>query len=76
MRAKSETFDKFQEFKTFVEKQTGSQIRALRSDNGGEFDSHHFKDLCWETGIKRELSVPYNPQQNGLLRERTEQSVR
>ena len=49
---------------TFIEKQTGSHIRALRSD--GEFDSHHLKDLCWEAGIKRELSVPYNPQQNGV----------
>ena len=49
---------------TFIEKQTGSHIRALRSD--GEFDSHHLKDLCWEAGIKREMSVPYNPQQNGV----------
>ena len=62
MKAKSETFAKFQEFKTFIEKQTESHIRALRFDNGDEFDSHHFKDLCWEAGIKRELTVPYNPQ--------------
>ena len=71
MKAKSETFDKFQEFKTFVEKQMGSHIRTLRSDNGGEFDSHHFKDfkdLCRETWIKRELIVPYNPQQNGVAK--------
>ena len=66
MKAKSETFSKFQEFKTFIEKQKGSHIRALRSDNGGEFDSHHFKDLCRESWIKRELTVPYNPQQNGV----------
>ena len=39
---------------TFIEKQTGSHIRALRSD--GEFDSHHLKDLCWEVGIEREES--------------------
>ena len=64
MKANSETFVKFWEFKTFVEKQTGSHIHALRSDNGGEFDSHYFKDLCRETRIKRELTVPYNPQQN------------
>ena len=51
---------------TFIEKQTGSHIRALRSDNGGEFDSHPFTDLCRDSGIKRELSVPYNPQQNGV----------
>ena len=61
MKAKSETFDKFQEFKTFIEKQMGSHIHALRFDNGGEFDSHHFNDLHQESGIKRELTVPYNP---------------
>ena len=38
----------------------------MRSDNGGEFDSHHFIDLCRDSGIKRELTVPYNPQQNGV----------
>ena len=62
MKAKNETFAKFQEFKTFIEKQIGSHIRALRSDNGGEFDSHHFNDLRRDSGIKRELTVPYNPQ--------------
>ena len=62
MKAKSETFAKFQEFKAFIEKQTGRHIWALRLDNGGEFDSHHFDDLCRESGIIRELIVPYNPQ--------------
>ena len=66
MKAKSETFNKFKEFKTFIKKQMGSHIRALRSNNGHEFDSHHFIDLCQEAGIKRELTVPYNPQQNGV----------
>ena len=64
MKAKSETFAKFKEFKSFIEKQMGLHIRALSSNNGGEFDSHHFKDLCLESRIKRELTVPYNPQQN------------
>ena len=67
MKAKSESFHKFKEFKTFVKKQMGSHIHALRSDNGGEFDSHHFNDLCRESGIKRELTIPYNPQQNGVV---------
>ena len=62
MKAKSETFAKFQEFKTFIEKHTGMHISALRSDNGGEFYSHQFDDLCGDSGIKRELIVPYNPQ--------------
>ena len=58
MKEKSETFAKFQEFKTFIEKQTGPHIYALSSDNGDEFDSHHFIDLCRDLGIKRELTVP------------------
>ena len=68
MKTKSETFAKFQEFKAFIEKQTGRHIRALRLDNGGEFDSHHFDNLCREPGIKRELTVPYNPQQNRVAK--------
>ena len=71
VKAKNETFAKFQEFKTFIEKQTGSHIRALRSDNGGEFDSHHFIDLYRDSGIKRELTVPYNPQQNGVAKRKS-----
>ena len=46
MQAKNESFSKFQEFKTFIEKKMGSHIDALRSDNGSEFDLHHFNDLC------------------------------
>ena len=38
----------------------------FRSNNGGEFTSNEFKELCKESGIKREFSTPYNPQQNGI----------
>ena len=37
-------------------------IHALRSDNGGEFQSHAFSDLFSDVGICRQLKVPYNPQ--------------
>ena len=49
-----------------MEKQTGKNIRILRTENGGEFESRHFEDFCKEEGIKRQLTVPYNPQQNGV----------
>jgi len=42
-------------------------IHALRSDNGGEFQSHAFSDLFSDVGICRQLKVPYNPQQNGVV---------
>jgi transposase InsO family protein len=41
------------------------KINILRSDNG-DFTSDEFKTLRREVGIKRELSTPYNPQQNGV----------
>ena len=35
MRHKSETFEKFKEFRPEVEKQTGKSIKTLRLDRGG-----------------------------------------
>jgi transposase InsO family protein len=47
---------------------------VLRSDNGGEYTSRDFSDFCIEAGIKREYTVPYNPQQNGVA-ERKNRSI-
>jgi hypothetical protein len=66
LKAKNEVFNKFKEFKALVENLSEKKIKILRSDNGGEFTSDEFKTFCKEVGIKRELSTPYNPQQNGV----------
>ena len=66
MKNKDEVFNKFKEFKSLIENHTEKKIKIIHSDNGGEFTSTEFKDLCKEAGIKRELSTPYNPQQNGV----------
>jgi hypothetical protein len=42
------------------------KIKTLKSNNGGEYTSKAFKDFCAGVGIKRELIVLYNPQQNGV----------
>jgi transposase InsO family protein len=64
LKAKSDTFDKFKEYKAFVEKQRGKHIIILRTYNGGESESLQFEDFCKSAGIKRQFTVPYNPQQN------------
>jgi transposase InsO family protein len=64
----------FQEFKSHVENLTGRKIKVMRSDNGGEYTSRYFNDLCIEAWIKREYIVPYNPQQNGVA-ERKNRSI-
>jgi transposase InsO family protein len=67
LKAKDEVFDKFQESKALVENQTGRKIRVLRSNNGGEYTSKEFVDYCTVARIKKELIVPNNPQQNGVV---------
>ena len=49
-----------------VEKESGKKVKALRSNNGGEFIFGKFKDFCSAEGIRRELIAPHNPQQNGV----------
>ena len=70
LKEKSEIFSKFKEYKAFVENQTNRKIKTLWLDNGGEITSKEFKELCRESGIKRELSTPYNPEQNGVVEQK------
>jgi transposase InsO family protein len=46
----------------------------LRLNNGGEYTSNDFNNFCKEAWIKREWTVPYNPQQNGVA-ERKNRSI-
>ena len=49
-----------------VEKQSNKQIKMLRTDRGGEYLSNRFRDYCKEKGIRRQLTIRYSPQQNGV----------
>jgi transposase InsO family protein len=66
LKTKDGVLARFQEFKAQVENLTRRRIKVLRSDNGGEYTSRDFSDFCIEAGIKREYTIPYNPQQNGV----------
>ena len=57
-----------------MENQTGRKIRALRSDNGGEYTSKEFDGFCRHEGIRRQLKVPYTLEQNGVA-ERKNSSI-
>ena len=67
IRLKSDVLDTFRKFLAFVENHTGNKLRSLRSDNGGEYVSKAFQDFCDAKGIKRELTTPFNPSQNGVV---------
>ena len=51
MKNKSESFEKFKEFKAQVENQTGKSIKTLRLDRGGEYLSTEFIEFLNEHGI-------------------------
>ncbi|KAK3026762.1 hypothetical protein RJ639_040301 [Escallonia herrerae] len=67
IKQKSKVFSTFKRFKALVEKQSGYQMKALRSDRGGEFISKEFKAFCQENGIRRPLTILYSPQQNRVV---------
>jgi transposase InsO family protein len=67
LRKKSEAFENFKIYKEMVENEIDSNIKCLRSDNGGEFTSKEFMDFCSEHGIKRQFLIARTPQQNGVV---------
>jgi transposase InsO family protein len=66
MKTKVEVFNKFTEFKGFVENQIGRKIKVLWSDGGGEYTSKRFDAFCRDAKIKRKPTIPYNTQRNGV----------
>lgn len=66
IKQKSEVFEKFKMFKAQVERQTGCKIKSMRTDNGGEFVNAEFNSYLEKEGIRRQLTVPHTPQQNGV----------
>ena len=70
MRWKSETFEKFKEFKAEVENQLGKRIKAIRSDRRGKYLLGNFKDYLIQNGILSQLTAPRTPQQNGVAKRR------
>ena len=66
MKHKSETFQKFKEWKAMVEKSTGLKIKRLRTDNGGEYTSNEFEEYLKAEGIQHKTTIPKTPEQNGV----------
>ena len=66
LKKKSETFEKFREYKAMAEKQSSRYIKILRSDRGGEYDSKEFIAFYKQHGIERQVMERYTTQKNGV----------
>jgi transposase InsO family protein len=68
MKTMDEVFSMYQEFIALVDNYIGKKMKVLRSNNGREYTSKEFDSFCIEAEIKRELTMPYNQQQNGVAK--------
>lgn len=66
LKKRNEVLNAFKSYKNLVEKQTGLKLKAFHTDNGREYLSNEFIEFLNAEGIKRRLTVPYTPQQNGV----------
>ncbi|OAJ32879.1 hypothetical protein BDEG_28755, partial [Batrachochytrium dendrobatidis JEL423] len=66
MISKDQTFQRFKEHVAAVELSKGLPVRAIRTDNGGEFTSSAFQQFLKLKGIAVQRTTPYTPQQNGV----------
>ena len=66
LKQKDQVFEKFLEWKALVEKSTGRNLKALRTDNGGEYTSAEFEAYLKKEVVRHELTVPKTPEQNGV----------
>ncbi|CAI7798391.1 unnamed protein product [Closterium sp. NIES-54] len=49
-----------------AQRESGHKVKVIRTDNGGEFIGADFEAVLKKKGIQHQLTVPYNPQQNGV----------
>jgi transposase InsO family protein len=64
---KCETQETLKKFMKKAQNEFELKIKKVRSDNGTEFKNTGVEEFLCEEGIKHEFSVPYTPQQNGVV---------
>ena len=67
LRNKDEAIDAFIKYKNEVDNQLSNEIKRLRSDRGGEYESNPFNTFCEKHGIIHETTPPYSLESNGVV---------
>ena len=70
VKKKSDLYEVFKKvahiFKTHRWRGQPTPIRVIFSDNGGEYVSEAFKQICIDLNIKHDTTIPHTPAQNGI----------
>lgn len=70
MQYKTNTFQKFRQFKAEIKNSSRQNICTLCTNNGGEYLSKSFTSFLLAAGITRELTQSYTPHSNGVAERR------
>ncbi|GKC77425.1 retrotransposon protein, putative, ty1-copia subclass, partial [Tanacetum coccineum] len=70
MKHKHEVFETFKVFQNEVKNHLSKKIKAIRSDQGGEYLSHEFVNHMKSYGIVSQLTPSYTPQHNKVSERR------
>jgi transposase InsO family protein len=62
LRSKDEALAYLKKVKARAETELEGKLKAVRIDQGGEFNSRQFTVFCTESGIKHFTTTPYTPQ--------------
>lgn len=66
LHSKSQALEMFVIFLEMAERQSGNKLVKLRSDGGGELNSHALQEYCTNRGIVRQVTAPYSSSMNGV----------
>ncbi|CAI5746352.1 unnamed protein product [Peronospora destructor] len=66
LRKKSDVPDVFAKRYREIKTATGTTIKVILSDNGGEYQNAAMDNFCQTKFIKQGFTVPYNPEQNEM----------
>ncbi|WVZ75883.1 hypothetical protein U9M48_023904 [Paspalum notatum var. saurae] len=67
MESKDEAFAFVRDLVLRLRNESHKAMRAIRSDNGGEFRNSRFENFCSDLGLEHQFSSPYTPPQNGVV---------
>ena len=61
----SDDFDNYKHFRNHMKTFHGKEIKFLRTDGGGKFNSNEFQNFLKQNGTTVERMMPYSSQENG-----------
>ncbi|WVZ53010.1 LOW QUALITY PROTEIN: hypothetical protein U9M48_004003, partial [Paspalum notatum var. saurae] len=67
MQFKDEAFRFVRNLVLSLRNESHKAMRAMRSDNGGEFKNSRFENFCRDLGLEHQFPSPYTPPQNGVV---------